>query len=232
MSNVITNNFNTSHNEFISYDRITDVLLPFSQNINLCFNVKLAYKNKDNERRFMHSESQYPAQKYTGNPDVVSIKRMMNFYFSIEDTCDRDNWILLGAQNVFFLKDFLKTNVLPWYPGYGTGVYESGETGLMLSAGYETVVFRMSGGRSLGFEPALFDTFRGDTYPGVRMYINGGRAVAEIGYDLLMSFYYILENTDMYSVASSMLAYVKAGPYGTNRYVINGNGGNDNFWQR
>lgn len=213
--------------EFLDYDRISDILIYFSQDISLKFNVHLGKKDKDGHRRFFHRETRYQS-KYSNVGPVVSIKRDMNFYFSIDDNRNYLNGVMIGIQDIYLFKMLVDTNILPWFIGnkniFGT---HPDDGSIIIKGKWKPQQFILSDYKYLEFMPIvlLYDDEKSNY--GIRMIINNPENFVDMDLNKFLAFYTILTTTDMYAVASSMIDYVKNGPYGINMYnMVDDNGYN------
>ena len=97
--------------EFQDYDRISDTLLYFDNNTVLEFVVTLSSKDRSGNRLFFHSEVDYDSNKYYGVDRGHSIKRRMNFYFSINDRRAFDRSFIIRPEDAFTLNLLIKNGV-------------------------------------------------------------------------------------------------------------------------
>ena len=61
------------------YDKIQDIILFFSKDITLRFNVSLSYKDRNGNKRFFYNEYQYDS-RYLNISSVIGIKRNIRAY--------------------------------------------------------------------------------------------------------------------------------------------------------
>ena len=209
---------------FLDYDKISDTLIYFSQEITLRFNVQLGRKDKDGKRKFFHRETAYES-KYSNVGPVASIKREMNFFFSIDDSRDYLNNIMIGIQDVFLLRILMEKNIIPWFIGNKNIFGLSPDDGKLIITGeWKLQQFTLTDYKYLQFEPIILDYEDGKSGYGIRMTVNHPENFVDIDLNRFMAFYYIISNTDMYSAANSMVCYVKQEPYGINMYNMLGEG--------
>ena len=216
---------------FEDYEKISDTLMYFDRTHILKFNVSLATKDKEGHRWFFHKESVYNNDKYTDpNRDLVSIRRNMTFYFSIDDTEDYKRGILIGIQDKPFLLQ-LMDNVISWFTT--NPIFDIKEGSYHILGEYEPQAYIFNGGKSLEFYPVVLDYGAGQTDCGVRLCINGHETFIDLDFKRFMIFYTILKETDMYGTACSILAYMMASPGGINSTKVSnygqGSGGNSFF---
>lgn len=211
--------------QFTDYDRITDILMYLSSNITLNFNVTLSRKSKTGDRLSFHHETEYPS-KYTGVDKARSIKRNMNFYYTLDNKNDFANGFILRAQDVVILNMVIKEKVLPWFIGPSRifGITKDGSR-LVIKGEFEPVLYAQSEYKYISFQPIVYSYEDGTFKEGVRIYLNSESEFADMDIDRFFGLAYILEKTDMYAVASSMVTYVKQLPYGLNTYTMSGLGG-------
>lgn len=205
---------------FLDYDKISDTLIYFSQEITLKFNVQLGKKDKDGRRKFFHREVAYES-KYSNVGPVVSIKRDMYFYFSIDDTRNYLNNIMIGIQDIPLLKMLIDNNIIPWFIGNKKIFGLSPDDGkIILTGKWKRQQFTLSDYKYIEFMPIVILYEDDKTNYGIRMIINDPDNFVDMDLNKFMSFYYIVTNTDMYSAASNLVCYTKQEPYGLNMYSM------------
>jgi hypothetical protein len=209
--------------DFTEYDRITDTLMWLADNITLNFTVGLSKKAKSGERAFYHYETRYGSDKY-GSP-LRSIKRQMNFAFTID--C-KDNFLaglMLRPQDVELLTRLIELKVLPWFLDTGKkNAYKIIDDKIILKD-FEPVTF-IQDNRWLSFQPGIYvDPYTQLESRGIRMELYSG-FYWTMPVDKFMGFFHIISKTDMYNVACSMCNYTKMEPYGINVYTATGLGAN------
>ena len=200
--------------QFQDYDRISDLLLYLSDTITLNFTVALSRKSKDGGRAFFQYESEYDS-KYIGQLKSRSIKRQMNFYFTIDNKNDFGNGFILRPQDVIIVLKVIEDQLLPLYFDPKKRIYKVIENKLIIKGEFNPIVYAQSEYKFISFVPIVCE-YNDGFKEGVRLTVNSD--YVDIDIDKLMGFYYILKNTDMYSVACSMVTYVKQPPYGVNTF--------------
>jgi hypothetical protein len=206
--------------EFLDYDKISDVLMYFSSDVMLKFTVQLGKRDQENHRRFFHREVIYES-KYSNVGPVVSIKRDMNFFYSIEDTKDYMNNVMITIQDVYLLRTLIEANIIPWFIGPKNIFSTNPDDGkLVITGKWSPQQFTLSDYRYLEFYPIVLLYEDGKTNYGVRMIVNGPNTYADMDLNRFLGFYTIIAQSDMYAIASSMANYVKTGPYGVNTYSM------------
>jgi hypothetical protein len=205
---------------FLDYDKISDTLIYFSADITLRFNVQLGRKDKDGHRKFFHRETMYES-KYSNVGPVVGIRRDMNFYYSIDDARNYINGVMISIQDVMLLKMLMDNNILPWFIGkkniYGTNP-DDGQ--LVITGKWKPQQFTLSDYKYLEFLPIVLVYEDGKSNYGIRMIVNDPNNFVDMDLNRFMAFYTIIANTDMYTLASTMLTYAKNEPYGVNMYSM------------
>ena len=209
--------------EFDDYDKITDLLLYLSDNITLSFTVNLSRKGKTGERIFFQYETESKS-KYIGSNFNRAIKRSMTFYFSIDNKKNFDQGLILRPQDVYLLVTIIDKRVLQWFFG-SKRIFSIIDNRLVIKGNYEPINYTQTEYKYISFIPIVY-TYDNNIYKeGVRIYINSQYEYADLDIDKFLGFFYILKNTDMYSVACSMVNYVKAPPHGLNIFSSVGLGG-------
>ena len=210
--------------QFTDYDRITDTIMYLSSNITLEFVVVLSKKDKSGGRSFFQYETE-SVSRYYGVQKSHNIKRNMTFYFVLNNKNDFGNGLILRPQDVVLLILAIEQQILPWFFGKEERIFSitKDKTKLIIKGNYNPVHYIQSEHKFLKFEPIVYEYEDGTYKEGIRITINN--EFVDLDIDRFMGFYYILKNTDMYTVASTMVNYVKMPPYGINVYSATGLGG-------
>lgn len=66
------------------YDRMSDTLMMFCKNVKLSFNINLGFKDKDGNKETFMKEYRYKSNKYKNTRSLISIKRNIKTYLTIE----------------------------------------------------------------------------------------------------------------------------------------------------
>lgn len=211
---------------FFDYDRISDTLIYFSQDIIFRFNVQLSKKDKYDHRNFFHKEYEYMS-KYSDTKYAYSIKRDMTFYYSIDDNRNYMNGVMIGINDVYLLDMFIKNNILPWYIG-DKSIYGNSpdNNGLIIKGKWRPQQFALSDYKYMTFMPIVLTYDDNKTNFGIRLVINKEDNFVDIDLNKFLAFYQIISKTDMYSVASNMVNYVKTMPYNVNSIILHNGSGN------
>ncbi len=207
--------------DYTEYDRITDTIMWLSESLTLNFTVGLSRKGKSGERIFYHYETRYGSDKY-GSP-LRSIKRQMNFAFTIDCKEDFLAGMMLRPQDVELIVRLIEMRVLPWFLGDAkTNAYQVKDDKIILKS-FEPVSY-VQESKWLSFEPAVYvDPYNEMETRGIKMELSTGPSCI-LPVDKFMGFLHILATTDMYAVACSMCTYVKSAPYGVNVFTNQGLG--------
>lgn len=219
--------------DFTDYDRITDTLYWLSSNITLNFTVTLSKGDKFGKRNHFHYESEYQS-KYSDVQKARSIKRNMNFYFTLDNKNDFANGFILRPQDIYFLSESIKKIIYPWFFG-DSRIYGIVDDKLYIKGTYVPLTYAQNDYKYISFVPIIFKNEDGSFREGIHMYLNNESEFADMDIDKFFGFYQIISTTDMYSVACSLINYVKIPPHGVNifRPVGLGSGGgittNDNW---
>lgn len=209
--------------QFQDYDRIVDILMYLSKDITLNFNVNLSKKSVNNERMFFHYETEYNS-KYYGVDKGHTIKRNMVYFFTLDDKTNFLNSFIMRPQDVALILLGIDQNVLPWFMGK-TRIYSIIEDKLVITGKFKSFDYIENENKYISLHPLVISYEDGTFKEGVRIYINTQSVYVDIDLDKFMGFYYTLKNTDMYSVACSMVTYVKTAPYEVNTFRLAGLGG-------
>lgn len=205
---------------FLDYEKISDTLLYMSQDTLLKFNVLLGRRRQDGSRSFFSREAQYKPKQYDfGVSSVISVKRDMQFYFSIDDKNDFTNSILLRPNDVVMLTMLMNNIVLPWFIGKTRIFGKSPDDGKIIIKGkWKEVPFIMSDIKYMKFYPMICQYEDGRTLEGVRIEINDPSNGVDLNVNQFFTFYYYITKTDMYSSAIGLINYISQTTMGINRW--------------
>ena len=209
---------------FIDYDKISDVLMWFNSEYYMKMNVKLSKIDRYNGRLPFHSEYKF----YNKNTDreTYNIRRDYSVFFSIESTIKdiENNYIYLNPSDVYVLNILINNNIMPWFFG-DTRIFGKNKQDQLCIKRKEftRVNLPVNSGQYISFLPTIC-IFNDDTSKeGVSICINSDSIFFDITIDKFLQFAYIVSNTDMYTMASTMINYVKAKPYLVNLKSFNDN---------
>lgn len=209
--------------QFQDYDKIVDILMYLSKDITLNYNVILSKKSVSNERMFFHYETEYNS-KYYGVDKGHTIKRNMTYFFTLDDKTNFLNSFIIRPQDVVLLLMGIENKVLSWFIGK-TRIYSLIDQKLVITGKYSSFDYVQNENKYISIHPIVITYEDGTFKEGVRLYLNTDAMYADIDLDKFMGLYYTLKNTDMYSVACSMVTYVKTPPYEVNTFRLAGLGG-------
>ena len=209
---------------FSEYERMEDQVYWLSPNISLVFVVTMAKKGTNNEKVFFHYETEYTSN-FVGSQTGRSIKRNLGFYFVFRNKNDFFNSIIMRPQDVFIFTMLIEKKVLPWFFGNkDQRIFSVVEDKLFITGKFNKVLYAQSESKWITIEPIVMEYSDNLCKEGVRMCFNYNDEYIDIDIDKFVGLFYILKNTDMYSVACSMLSYAKIPPYGINIYKGKGEG--------
>ena len=209
---------------FTLYDRITDVLMYFNNNITFNFVVKLSRRTFSGERRFFHYEVEKPGAT-RGSENTFSINRRPSFFFTIDfKNGDFMSNIVLFPQDVYMLNDIIERMVMPWFRGYEEKQYAFQVVNDKLALKeFTPVIYTQSEIKYIKFQPAVMVN-RNDQYSFAIDLNFSGLHYVQLELERFIQFVYLL-HSDMYAVASSMINYAKIQPYHVNVFRSFGLGG-------
>lgn len=208
---------------FYDYDKISDTLMYFSNDVTLKFNVVLAKKTSGGSRKFFSREVVYNNKNYNGNDLVGSVKRDLNFYYSIEIYQDFKSSVVLRPNDVALLQMVLNRSILPWYVGNKRIFGLSPENKMSIRGKWSEIKFNLSDYKYMSFLPIVFGYGDETDAEGIRIVLNSPSTFVDTDINSFMKFYYIICNTDMYACANSMINYLTAQEsQGINQYQFDG----------
>ena len=214
---------------YSDFDKISDVILFFSNDLTLSICMQLNKKNKDNKISNFQQTFHYMSKNL--DKESYSIKRTMQAYFAINDLKDYRNGVILKPNDIVFLKMLIDNNMLPWFIGNERIFFFDDHNKLQIRGKWDYQEFKINEYSFLAFAPIVIRYEDGTDKEGIRMLVNSKDRFVDLTIDLFMAFYYYISNTDLYNAAANMVNYVKMAPYDVGIVDMNANGYEDRFTQ-
>ena len=214
---------------YSDFDKISDVILFFSNDLTLSICMQLNKKSKDNKISNFQQTFHYMSKNL--DKESYSIKRTMQAYFAINDLKDYRNGVILKPNDIVFLKMLIDNNMLPWFIGNERIFFFDDHNKLQIRGKWDYQEFKINEYSFLAFAPIVIRYEDGTDKEGIRMLVNSKDRFVDLTIDLFMAFYYYISNTDLYNAAANMVNYVKMAPYDVGIVDMNANGYEDRFTQ-
>ena len=212
---------------FTDFDKISDTILYFSNDITLSICMQLNRKTNDKGIRNFHSEFHYTSSNL--NKNSYSIKRDLRPYFMINDIKDFRNSVILRANDVWLLKMLIDNKIMPWFVGNSRIFFFDENNKLQIKGKWDIQEFKLSDYMFLAFAPIVVRYEDGTDKEGIRMLVNSKDRFVDMSIDTFISFYYFIANTDLYNAGANMANYIKTMPYDVGIVDMNGNGNIDRY---
>lgn len=207
------------HNQ---YEKIVDDILVLGSNAILRFNVILAkYSNRFGRVNY-HQEFEY-YNREAGTP-TITMRRDFDFYFSIENIrTDSDvpirQFIMITINDISGFQLFMQ-DVIRWFddPAYdGLYVTDSNKKELVMTKQISPIFINLPPGNSyIMAEPMVYVNRYNSQSPGVRLYLSSETNYVEIPLNTIRGLKALLDHTDMYNCACSLINYIQRPDLGTN----------------
>lgn len=213
---------------FVNYDRISDTMMTLATGVTLKFVVDLTRLDRNNNELSFHRETEFYSKKF--NRKSYSITRCYSCYYVINFKDDFMLGCILRPADVKVLQILIDRTIMPWYVG-SKRIFKMIDNKMVITGEFKDVALPISEATYIRFSPVVINYENLDQYKeGIRFEINGKDNCIDLPLDRFMEFVYIIMNTDMFSMASSMLAYVKTPPYKVNAGSFGSTGlGNNNY---
>ena len=198
-----------SQHDFAKYERITDTLMWFNSDVVLRFNVSLAKKDAKGQRKFFWKEWSYDS-KYADTGDVVSIKREIRCYLTIDNIRQNNGQggIMIERGDLPMLRSKV-SEAASWITNPEVFGYVGNKENQKLQVISDVACAMNVGDRSaLQFEPVVLTFMDSAQEPGIRMSIGDTRNYIDIRSTVFMEFYEILRTLDMYTAACAVIASI------------------------
>lgn len=188
------------------YDKIQDIILFFSKDITLRFNVSLSYKDRNGNKRFFYNEYQYDS-RYLNISSVIGIKRNIRAYLTIEDRryLNHQNDVYIERGDIPILRKRLET-VSNWILGKEETFKLNKRKKLQIMKAYKCQV-NIGNGNGLLFTPIII-SYDNMQEPGIRMYIGNLDSYIDLSIKTFMDFYECINHMDIYTAACSVIASI------------------------
>jgi len=198
--------------EFVDYNKITDVMMFMSDNIQLKLVVNLNRKDKNGNDRSFHSEYKYP-NEYVG-VNKYSITRNFSVYYQLGNFKDS---VCIHPGDLMMFRLMLKNIAFNWFIG-SNRIYSIQDDKLVISGTYDIVEIPLNDYNVFRMVPIVCTYQDGKRSEGVRIFINSDSNFVDLSISRFWEFYYYMTEVDIYTVACEMVNYVKTQPYGFNIY--------------
>ena len=199
--------------QFIDYDSISDRVYTLGSNIVVNFTVKLARKDKDGCRSHFHKEYMYSANSYKDTSCVVSIKRVYDYFISIENINNKDIYIQIRVENMIMLKSILQqlVNIL-----MDESNWMIRDNKLVLKRKYNPILLTgLPMNKWLDFEPTVMQFQDGSFTKAVRISLSDYSEYVDMPVDKFMGFTYAIDCMRMQESAMIMINYLDEHKFGT-----------------
>lgn len=203
---------------FVNYDRITDNLIWLGYTGNreattLKFVVDLTKQDIQGQEKHFHSESRYYSKKFERYSQ--SINRTYSCYFVIN--CGFENMgCVLRPSDVQIFNMLVDNNIMPWFMGESR-IFTMKDNVMRIIGNYNDVTLPLSERSYIRFSPVVINYENSNNFKeGIRMEMNSTDNCIDITLDKFLEMAYILKNTDMITLAATMINYVKIPPYEVN----------------
>lgn len=198
----------------MNYEKISDDLFMFGNNLILRFNVQLAKKNMDGGRQCYQSEYQYPSEKYNDVRSLVTVRRSFDYYLSIENIKKSEDfertYIPIYTQDFIQFRDKIIESI-KWFQDekYKNIFAKDGEK-IVLIENVEPIIYSsLVSNTSIKIEPIPFLNKCNEYKLGVRISFNTIDIYSEIEIDRYMGLVYIISSLNMYQSAQIILNYMQ-----------------------
>lgn len=184
------------------YDKVSDTLMYLGSRFSVKFNVQLSTKDKYGNRKFFYSEYKYQS-KYTDYGNVVSVKRNIKCFLSIEEVGNFQNNVLILRGDMPLLRANV-TTAAKWLQDKAIfDINKGGQLAIM-----KDVSCRMQVGENaaLMFEPVIIPLANGTSQQGIRVYISDIKNFVDVDARNFMEFYELIHNLDMYTAACAVIS--------------------------
>jgi hypothetical protein len=195
--------------KFIDYDRISDVIMHLNGYTVVKIAVSLNRKDKLGRRNNFYSEYAYGSNKYTDASSLVSIRRTLDPFISIEHTMDDvKESVMIRPSDMIYIRKSLELT-MDWFFGENyKDLFRIKKNGTLgLSKRVEPIFIRnLAMSKFLAFEPIPMTRFDDTDEPGVRIWMSSDKIYTDVLMNNFMGFVYFMMECNMYLSAQVMLS--------------------------
>jgi hypothetical protein len=202
------------------YSKISDDIMFLGNNTILKMNVVFNYNTESFGKVSYHREYEYMDQK---GDTQVSMKRTFDYYISIENTKNINRYtkefIRIGMSEIRLVRLTLN-NIIRWFndPEFA-GLYRMKGNKYILAMKITPIsIPNLPMGKSLIFEPIVYEMGNGETGPGVRIYLSSTTNVIDLPLNRFMGFAQAMDDVNLFMCAQNMLNYLGRPEFGTNMH--------------
>lgn len=202
-----------------NYEKITDDLIWLSSNVLLRFTVILNYYSDKYGRNSYHKEVEY--YSYKANKNVINIKRSFDYFLSIEDIKNKDNYIRIGIQDIIGFRMFIN-KATDWFTGSKYKNLFARKDGRLVMLGKvdKLKISSLPLNKYIEIEPIIGEYNNAEQYIGVRIFLSSESNFVDMDINKLFGLKYLLDSINMYQSAQLLLNYIQRPQFGTNLYTM------------
>lgn len=213
----------------LQYEKITDDLCILGVNTILRFNVSLASKTQDGQKKLFHSEFEYRADKYTNLNRVCSIRRTFDYYLSIENLRVNDNgvkeFIMIRIQDILYVREQFELATKWFRDAKYENLFARSKGRLVMLGTVEPIkILGLAMDKSLMLEPIIINYDETNQTTGVRLYLSSRDNYVDMSIDKFMGVVYLLSSINMYESAQILLNYIQRPELGSNSFSLGNRG--------
>lgn len=187
---------------FNDYEKVQDTVMFLGSSFVLKFNIILANKDKYGNRKFFYKEYKY-SSRYSDFGDVLSVKRTMKYFITIEEMNNYANSILITQGDMPMLRGAV-TEAAKWLQTEEVfGINKGNQLTILQDVSCQIMV---GNNAALRFEPVIYPYQDGTLSRGIRMYINDMKNYVDMDLRNFMGFYELIRSIDMYTAACAVIA--------------------------
>lgn len=207
------------HNQ---YEKIVDDMMIIGDNAIIRFNVLLAKYNSKFGRTNYHQEFEY--YNKDAGMNTVTLRRNFDYYFSLENIRIDQNtpikqFIMITVNDIAGFQLFLN-DIMRWFddPEYeGLFVKNSKKNQIVMTKQVKPLFIDLPPGNSyIVAEPMICINRYNEETIGVRLYLASESNYVEVPLNKMRGLKYLIDRTDMYGAALSLINYLQRPEYGTN----------------
>ena len=218
-------------NQYSIYNRIQDRLIILGtarQSALIKVNCDITTYNKDTgSPRFFHNEAQYISSKGNGSDIRRTLTRDINCYLSLENASpvgEYREYIIIRGRDL----ELMRIKLIPKFEeviNNFDSIYQKREDGKIYVNNFlNSFMVELGNNKSLLFQPGLYKSYNEDILPCLEMYMNSNRNnMIPLFFEQMYELMYLIRTFQIYTYASTMLAYFSRPPAGTNLIDRSGN---------
>lgn len=186
----------------IEYDKMSDDVLYLADSTYLRFTVKATTRGTNGRKTSCVKEYKYNTTMYSNSNIAYTIRRSMHYYLSIENTKNKDFFIMITPKDILMLRACLN-RAAQWISSDEVFMIKNGK---LAKKETENITVPLSGGEVISFEPCILEKDDGQSTQAIKLTHKNLYII--IPADTFYGLVYTIGEFNMYQSASIMMNFL------------------------